>query len=129
MLSGFYLYLFPFSPVGMAVSVGLTVLLCQMVEVPDHGRLAAITVALVMVISSGNPELPPFASAALRFIESVSGAGIAVLAVLLWPKAKEAANSSFVTPGRSGSMTRLSLEGSPSAENIPASVTRAQLRV
>ena len=48
MLSGFYLYLFPFSPVGMAVSVRLTVLLCQMVGVPDHGRLAAITVALVM---------------------------------------------------------------------------------
>ena len=89
MLSGFYLYLFPFSPVGMAVSVGLTVLLCQMVEVPDHGRLAAITVALVMVISSGNPELSPFANAALRFIESVIGAGTAVLAVLLWPKAKE----------------------------------------
>ena len=73
----------------MAVSVGLTVLLCQMVEVPDHGRLAAITVALVMVISSGNPELSPFANAALRFIKSVIGAGTAVLAVLLWPKAKE----------------------------------------
>ena len=74
----------------MAVSIGLTVLLCQMVEVPDHGRLAA-TVALVMMISSGNPELPPFANAALCFIESVIGAGIAVLAVLLWPKAEEAA--------------------------------------
>lgn len=71
------------------MSVGLTVLLCQMVEVPDHGRLAAITVALVMVISSGNPELSPFANAALRFIESVIVAGTAVLAVLLWPKAKE----------------------------------------
>jgi uncharacterized membrane protein YccC len=78
-----------FQPVGMAVSVGLTVLLCQMVEVPDHGRLAAITVALVMVISSGNPELSPFANAALRFVESGIGAGTAVLAVLLWPKAKE----------------------------------------
>lgn len=90
-LSGFYLYFFSFNVVGMAISVGLTVLLCQMVEVPDHGRLAAITVALVMVISSGNPELPPLANAALRFIESVIGAGIAVLAVLLWPKAEEAA--------------------------------------
>jgi hypothetical protein len=62
----------------------------QMVGVPDHGRLAAITVALVMVISSGNSELSPFANAALRFIESVIGAGKAVLAVLLWPKAEEA---------------------------------------
>ncbi len=89
MLGGFYLYLLPFSPIGMAVSIGLTVLLCQALKVPDHGRLAAITVALIMVISSGNPELSPFANAALRFIESVIGAVIAVLAVLLWPKAKE----------------------------------------
>lgn len=55
-VSGFYLYFFSFNAVGMAVSIGLAVLLCQMVEVPDHGRLATITVALVMMISSGNPE-------------------------------------------------------------------------
>lgn len=90
-VSGFYLHLRPFGPVGMAVSIGFTVLLCQVLKVPDHGRLAAITVALIMVISSSNPELSPFANAALRFIESVIGAGIAMLAVLLWPKSKEAA--------------------------------------
>ena len=90
-LGGLYLYFFPFTAIGMAVSVGLTVLLCQALKVPDHGRLAAGTVALIMVISSGNPELSPFANAALRFIESVIGASIAVLAVLIWPKAKSAA--------------------------------------
>ena len=90
-IGGLYLYVFPFSPIGMAASVGLTVLLCQALNVPDHGRLAAITVALIIVISSGNPELSPFVNAALRFSESVIGAGIAVLAVLLWPKSKEAA--------------------------------------
>jgi uncharacterized membrane protein YccC len=90
-VGGFYLYLLPFTPIGMAVSIGLTVLLCQALKVPDHGRLAAITVAIIMVISSANPELSPFANASLRFIESAIGAGIAVLAVLLWPKAKEAA--------------------------------------
>ena len=58
-IGGFYLHLFPFSTIGMAVSVGLTVLLCQAVSVPDHGRLAAITVALIIVISNGNPELSP----------------------------------------------------------------------
>lgn len=89
-VAGFYLCFFFFNVVGMAISVGLTVLLCQMVEVPDHGRLAAITVALIMVISSGNPELSPLANSALRFIESAIGAGIAVLAVLLWPKAEAA---------------------------------------
>jgi uncharacterized membrane protein YccC len=90
-IGGLYLYLLPFSPIGMAVSIGLTVLVCQALNTPDHGRLAAITVALIMVLSSANPELSPFANAALRFAESVIGAGIAVLAVLLWPKAKDAA--------------------------------------
>jgi uncharacterized membrane protein YccC len=89
-ISGLYLYFFPFNVVGMAISVGLTVLLCQMGEVPDHGRLAAITVALIMVISSSNPDLSPLVNSALRFIESVIGAGVAVLAVLLWPKAEVA---------------------------------------
>ena len=90
-IAGFYLYLLPFSPIGMAVSIGFTVLLCQALNVPDHGRLAAGTVALIMVLSTANPELPPFTNAALRFVESAIGAGIAVLAVLLWPKAKDTA--------------------------------------
>jgi uncharacterized membrane protein YccC len=89
-VSGFYLYFFSFNVVGMAISVGLTVLLCQMVEVPDHGRLAAMTVALIMVISSSNPDLSPLVNSALRFIESAIGAGVAVLAVLLWPKTEVA---------------------------------------
>src|SRR5262245_42917283 len=70
-VAGFYLYFFSFNVVGIAISIGLTVLLCQMVEVPDHGRLTTITVTLIMVISSGNPELSPLANSALRFIESV----------------------------------------------------------
>lgn len=85
-----YLQFFPFSVIGMAASVGLTVLLSQALNVPDHGRLAAITVALIIVISTGAPELSPFINAALRFAEAVIGAGIGVLAVLLWPKTKEA---------------------------------------
>jgi uncharacterized membrane protein YccC len=36
------------------------------------------------------PSCLQFANAALRFSESVIGAAIAVLAVLLWPKTKEA---------------------------------------
>jgi uncharacterized membrane protein YccC len=89
-IGGLYLYLFPFSALGMALSIGLTVLLCQALHVPDHGRLASITVALIMVISSGNSELSPFTNAALRFIESFIGAAIAIIAVLLWPKTKAA---------------------------------------
>ena len=58
-IGGFYLHLLPFSPIGMAVSVGLTVLLCQALSVPDHGRLATITVALVMVIRAATPSCFP----------------------------------------------------------------------
>src|SRR5215468_2186981 len=86
-----YLQFFPFSILGMAASVGLTVLLSQVLNVPDHGRLAAITVALVIVISNGDPELSPFINVALRFIESAIGPGLAVLTVLLWPKPKQPA--------------------------------------
>jgi uncharacterized membrane protein YccC len=62
--------------------------LCDALNVPDHGRLAAITVALIMVLSSLNPEMSPFANAALRFIESAIGAGIAVFAVMVWPQSE-----------------------------------------
>jgi hypothetical protein len=30
----------------------------RVLNVPDHRRLAAITVALIIVISTGNPEFP-----------------------------------------------------------------------
>ena len=81
----------PFSAVGMAVSVGVTVLLCRVIGVPDNGRLAAITVAIVMVVSNNDPTSSPISNAALRFIESCFGAGIAVLVVLLSPKGPDAA--------------------------------------
>jgi len=75
----------------MAVSVGVTVLLCRVIGVPDNGRLAAITVAIVMVVSNNDPTSSPISNAALRFIESCFGAGIAVLVVLLSPKGPDAA--------------------------------------
>jgi uncharacterized membrane protein YccC len=83
-----YLYFFAFNPIGMALSMGVTVLFCDALNVPDHGRLAAVTVALIMVLSSLIPEMSPFANAALRFVESAIGAGIAVLAVMVWPQSE-----------------------------------------
>jgi hypothetical protein len=54
-----YLSILPFSPVGMAISIGLTVLLCHIFRVPDHARLAAIIVAVIMVVSSADPLMNP----------------------------------------------------------------------
>jgi uncharacterized membrane protein YgaE (UPF0421/DUF939 family) len=84
-VSGLYLSFFSFRPVGMAVSIGVTIVLCQILKVPSHGRLAAITVAVIMVISSLNPTLNPIMNAALRFGESCMGSVAAVAIVLLTP--------------------------------------------
>ena len=83
--SAVYLTLLPFHPAGMAVAIFATLLLCAAVKVPSHGRLAAITVIVVMVTSSLDPKLSPGLNALLRFAESCIGTGVAVLAVLIWP--------------------------------------------
>ena len=82
--SAVYLILLPFHPAGMAVAIFATLLLCAAVNVPSHGRLAAITVIVVMVTSSLDPKLSPGLNALLRFAESCIGTGVAVLAVLVW---------------------------------------------
>ena len=82
--SAIYLTLLPFHPAGMAVAIFATLLLCAAVNVPSHGRLAAITVIVVMVTSSLDPKLSPGLNALLRFAESCIGTGVAVLAVLIW---------------------------------------------
>ena len=82
--SAVYLILLPFHPAGMALAIFATLLLCAAVNVPSHGRLAAITVIVVMVTSSLDPKLSPGLNALLRFAESCIGTGVAVLAVLIW---------------------------------------------
>lgn len=85
-ISAAYLLAFPYSLVGMAVCIGATVLLGQATGSPDHARLAAITVAVIMVTSSVDAALSPLVNASLRFAESCIGAGITVLAAHLWPE-------------------------------------------
>lgn len=87
--SAVYLSVLPFHPVGMAVAIFATVLICTALKVPNHGRLAAITVIVVMVTASLDPKLNPGLNALLRLIESCIGTGVAVLAVVLWPSAPE----------------------------------------
>jgi len=85
-ISAIYLLVFPYSLVGMAVCIGATVLLGQVTGSPDHARLAAITVAVIMVTSSVSPTLSPILNAALRFAESCIGAGTTVVAAHVWPE-------------------------------------------
>jgi uncharacterized membrane protein YccC len=72
----------------MALVIFATVALCSAARVPSHGRLAAITVLVVMVTASLDPKLSPTVNALLRFAESSIGTGVAVVGVLLWPETK-----------------------------------------
>jgi len=69
----------------MAAAIFATVMICAAINVPSHGRLAAITVIVVMVTGSLDPALSPGVNALLRFLESCIGTGVALLAVRLWP--------------------------------------------
>jgi len=55
-------------------------------NIPSHGRLAAITVIVVMVTASLDPKLSPVVNALPRFAESCIGTGIALLSLWLWPE-------------------------------------------
>jgi uncharacterized membrane protein YccC len=86
--SAAYLSLLPFHPLGMAVAIFATVMICAAINVPNHGRLAAITVIVVMVTGSLDPSLSPGLNALLRFLESSIGTGVALLVVWLWPESR-----------------------------------------
>jgi uncharacterized membrane protein YccC len=84
-ISAIYLSMLPFGAVAMAACMVVTVLICYGLRIPDHARLAAITVGVIMVTASFNPTMNPILNAALRFSESCIGTAMAVLAVLVWP--------------------------------------------
>lgn len=85
-LSGLYLSVLPFSIWGMLACVGVTVLIGEAAGAPDHARLAAITVVIVMGTAAANPAMPPVVDATLRFTEACIGTAVAIAAVFLWPE-------------------------------------------
>ena len=78
-ISAAYLSFLPFNPFGMVACIFATVLVCHALGIPGHAQLAAITVALIMVISTMDSTLSPITSVALRFSESCLGTAMAVL--------------------------------------------------
>jgi uncharacterized membrane protein YccC len=86
LVSALYLSVLPFSPWGMGLCIFITVLLCHWVRIPDHARLASLTVAIVMVVAGNHPHLSPAVNAGLRFAESSIGTAVAMLAILIWER-------------------------------------------
>ena len=81
-----YLTFLPFHPIGMCVTISVTVLICGGFGVPNYARLACITIAIMMISSKIDPEISPHMNAILRFLESAIGTCIAVLATEIWPE-------------------------------------------
>ena len=64
-----YLVNFRFSPAGMVVAVVLEEVICMMFKVPDNGKMATITLIIVLIVSERSPDLSPLANGLLRFSE------------------------------------------------------------
>ncbi len=78
-LSGVYLLFFPFTIIGFVVTVGVGVLICLLIGIPQSVKLTGITISVVMIVATITEGLHPFLNAGLRFIESAIGTGIAIL--------------------------------------------------
>jgi uncharacterized membrane protein YccC len=85
-VSAAYLMVLPYSELGMAACIFATVLLCHASRIPEHARLAALAVGVVMVVSSLHPTLHPIVNSVLRFSEACIGTTMAVLVILIWPE-------------------------------------------
>ncbi|MBM5573425.1 aromatic acid exporter family protein [Deefgea sp. CFH1-16] len=84
-MSALYFQFFPFSWLGMGATIFATVLLCEMLNIPDNARLASITVCITMVMASLNPTINPYLNSILRFSESMIGIALSMAAIILWP--------------------------------------------
>lgn len=89
-IAGGYLMIFPFSPAGLALCVGIAVTCAHLLNQNDGGRLAAITVTVIMLLGAMNPGQHPMVSAGLRLFEACLGAAAAILVTWSWVRIKAA---------------------------------------
>lgn len=77
-----YLLMWPFSIVGMLASVFVLELLCMLLGIYKNGRIATITLLIILLISQMEPQISPIENCSLRFFESVVGVGVGI--ALIW---------------------------------------------
>lgn len=73
-----YLLIFPFSLIGLIVTVFVLGIVCMAFAIPDNGKMATIALIVIMLISQKNPEIPPIVNSSLRFLETFVGALIGI---------------------------------------------------
>jgi uncharacterized membrane protein YgaE (UPF0421/DUF939 family) len=73
-----YLSLFPFSILGFSICIALGVMICFLLKIQHSIKLTAITISVILIVSTVEHELHPVKNAALRFAESAIGSGLAL---------------------------------------------------
>ncbi|MBN2752984.1 MAG: FUSC family protein, partial [Rhodospirillaceae bacterium] len=79
-----YLMVLPFHLVGLAAASGVAVVLSMVLRQNDAGRLAAITVTVIMLLTEMNPSQNPLVSVGMRLFEASLGAALAVVVSWIW---------------------------------------------
>ena len=62
----------------MLVTVFILEALCMLLDIYNNGRIATITLVIIMLVSQMPGEIPPAANSLLRFFESAVGVGVGV---------------------------------------------------
>lgn len=73
-----YLSFYSFSLPGLIISVFLLDVICMLIKVPDNGKIATITLIIILIVSKTSPNLSPITNGLLRFIESAVGTTIGI---------------------------------------------------
>ena len=71
-----YLRLLPFSVVGMLCAVFALEALCMLLDIYKYGRIATITMVIILLVKQMSPESDPIVNCSLRFFESAVGVGV-----------------------------------------------------
>lgn len=87
-----YLLFFSFSVTGMAVSVFVLSIVCMFLRIPDNGKMAAVTLIWVLILSVKNPDISPVMNGSLRFLESALGVSVGIVMAWLLNKVIEIKN-------------------------------------
>ena len=87
-----YLLFFSFSVSGMAISVFVLSVICMFLRIPDNGKMAAVTLIWVLVLSIKNPNISPVMNGSLRFLESALGVSVGIAIAWLLDKMIEIKN-------------------------------------
>lgn len=78
-----YLLFFHFSVWGLLATIFMQEVVCMLLAIPNNGKMATISLVVVMLVGHFTPELSPVLNGLLRFSEAAVGASVGIVGVWL----------------------------------------------